>query len=547
MSHDVASADNNVTTLIDSHRNRLARRVAFLPPDADMSVATALPPGAMTYEELGSACETVAGGLRRLGLTAGERVLIFLPMSRAMYVAMFAVQRLGAIAVFLDSWARRDQLGYCAELTEPRMMIAPELAYLACDRVKQVREIPLRIVVGPHERAYLASLERIEGDRDRAPIEPVRPETTALITFTTGSSGRSKGANRTHAFLLAQHAALDKVIPYGDSDVDLPTFPIFSLNNVAGGVTTALPAIDLARPSETDAAVLAQQIQRQGVSCCTLSPSLLRGLARYCSESGDRLCRLRRVVTGGAPVSREDVSAMQAAAPEAEILVLYGSTEAEPIAHVSGGEMLAEAASPGTPVGPLVSGLDHKLLRVNKNPIALDERGWKPWLAPEGQVGELTVAGAHVCRGYYRDDEAFRRTKIVDRSGVVWHRTGDVGYLDSRGWLHLVGRVHNAILRAGELLYPVTAEILMRAVPGVKRCAYLGLPHASLGEAAVAVVSPDPGAQREGVERAVREALRGGGVVLDRLVFVEEVPMDPRHHSKVEYQTLRERITGTEG
>jgi long-subunit acyl-CoA synthetase (AMP-forming) len=93
---------------------------------------------------------------------------------------------------------------------------------------------------------------------------------------------------------------------------------------------------------------------------------------------------------------------------------------------------------------------------LNKGPIALDERGFEPWLVSAGEPGEVVVAGAHVCRGYFKDEDAFTRTKIVEADGTVWHRTGDVGYLDEAANLHLVGRVHNTIVRAGELLYPVT-------------------------------------------------------------------------------------------
>jgi acyl-CoA synthetase (AMP-forming)/AMP-acid ligase II len=465
-------------------------------------------------------------------------------MSGPMYVAMFGAQRCGAIAVFLDSWARREQLGFCAALTEPRMMIAPENAYLACRHVPEIGAIPLKVVAGPHQGTYAASLEEIGHGRDTSPIEPVPADGTALVTFTTGSSGHPKGADRTHAFLMAQHAALSRVIPYHAEDRDLPVFPIFSLNNVASGVTTVLPAIDLARPRPSDGAALASQVRDHAVSSCTLSPSLLRGVASHCKDSGLRLEGLRRVVTGGAPVSREDIAAIQAAAPRAEILVLYGSTEAEPIAHVTGEEMLARSDAPGTLVGPFVPGLDHHLLQVTREPITLDERGWEPWLAPAGRPGEVAVAGDHVCRGYYKDDEAFRRAKVVDPRGRVWHRTGDVGYLDQQGYLHLVGRVHNAILRAGELLYPVTPEILMRAVDGVRNGAYLGLPDPELGEAAVAVISLTDAADRDRVEAAVRRALRGAGVAVDRVQFVPDIPMDPRHHSKVEYEKLRATLLG---
>ena len=92
----------------------------------------------------------------------------------------------------------------------------------------------------------MASLAELVAARQDRPLEPVRGEDPALITFTTGSSGRPKGAERSHRFLCAQHLALDREIPYRPDDIDLPVFPVFALNNLAGGVATVLPAIDLA-------------------------------------------------------------------------------------------------------------------------------------------------------------------------------------------------------------------------------------------------------------------------------------------------------------
>ncbi len=540
-----ARTENNVTSLVESHRERAAQRAAFRWARVERGGVDVSRHEAMTYGELGRRVEVVAGGLRRLGLRPGDRVLVFLPMSAAMYVTMFAAQRVGAAAVFLDSWARRDQLGFCTALAEPTMMVAPERAYAAARSVTELAAIPVKVVVGPHTGEYTAALEELELGPLGQAIEPVEVDATALITFTTGSGGRPKGADRTHEFLLAQHAALRSVIPYLEGDVDLPVFPIFSLNNVATGVSTVLPAVDLAQPAPGDGATLVAQICDQGVTCCTLSPSLLRAVAAHCQAAGTSLPGLRRVVTGGAPVSREDIASVRAAAPGAEIWVLYGSTEVEPIAHVEARDILARPpGEPGTLVGPIVHGLRCRLLTVNKRPVALDERGFEPWLADPGQPGEVVVAGAHVCRGYYRDEDAFTRAKIVDRDGTVWHRTGDVGYLDPDANLHLVGRVHNTIVRAGRLLYPVTPEILMRLTEGVRQAAYVGLPDRELGECAAAVVSLRPGAGREHVEAAVRRVLGREGVPIDLFSVVDEIPMDPRHHSKVEYAVLRERLAG---
>ena len=172
------------------------------------------------------------------------------------------------------------------------------------------------------------------------PVAPVEKEHTALITFTTGSSGTPKGADRTHRFLAAQHYALNRHLPYVEGDVDLPVFPIFSLNNLAAGVNTVIPAIDVGTPSDRDSLILMAQMKSQNVTCVTLSPGLLNGLSKYCLDNKITLPGLRRIITGGAPVSRDDTKRIKSVCPNAEILILYGSTEVEPMGHISASEML---------------------------------------------------------------------------------------------------------------------------------------------------------------------------------------------------------------
>jgi len=542
-------AANNVISFLDVHGRETPGRPALLwhPPRAVAAWladrSSPLRHDAMTYGELLTRTTAVAAGLRRLGLRSGDRVFLFVPMSAELYVAMFAIERVGAIAVFLDSWARRDQLGHCIRLTEPSAFIALEMAWAYVADVPEVRSIGMRVVVGPHQGAYAASLDDLGKETGDSPIESKAADDTALITFTTGSSGVPKGANRTHAFLASQHRAIDRCLPYGDSDVDLPTFPIFALNDMAGGVTTLLPAVDLARPAATDGRVLAAQIRAVGVTCATLSPSLLLAVARAAIEEevdeAPPLASLRRVATGGAPVSRDDVALFCRAAPEAELHILYGSTEIEPIAHLEASEMPEETGEEGVCVGRIAEGLGHRLLRLHHGPIECGPDGWRGLDVPRGEVGELAVSGEHVCRDYYRNDEAFRANKIVDGEGAVWHRTGDLCRIDAEGRIWLVGRVHNAILRGGRMLFPVRPEVTMKRLPFVRAAAYIGLPDAALGERAVAAFSVRPGEPRADFAALVRAALEAESLPADEVVEVDEIPLDPRHHSKVEVQRLR--------
>jgi len=525
---------NNVIHLLHKHTAVHPNRLAFI-WDSEESI---------TYKKFTQKISSTANGLKKLGINKGDRVLIFLPLSIDLYLSMFAVQQLGAVAVFLDSWARKDQLSLCAEVAAPKAMISFERAYIGLQDIPELGKIPIKIVAGPSIQSYSAQLEALSERIEDCPVEPMTLDGTALITFTTGSSGIPKGANRTHRFLAAQHDALEKVIPYLEEDTDLPTFPIFALNNLASGVSTLLPQIDLANPSPRDGEILANQILKHQISCTTLSPSLFIKVASYCFDKNLQLPSLRRVVTGGAPISRDNVAQFKKIAPNAKILVLYGSTEVEPIAHIEADEMLAACdKGEGVNVGPISEELDYKFIRITKEPILFGERGWKKWEVEKGEVGELIVSGPHVCEGYYNNKEAFYRAKIRDDQGKIWHRTGDLGSVDSSGNLWFVGRVHNAILRDGKYLFPVQAELLLKKMPSVHQAAFLGLDDPLLGEKACVVLSlKSKRGDRNLLTEQISKLLEKHQIPVDEVKFVENIPMDPRHHSKVEYESLRKQL-----
>ena len=344
---------NNVISYIERHRAAFPDRPALRWVESanlarwDGLTATRLPHREISYGRFAEDIDRVAAALRDFGLKRGDRAIIFLPMGVLMYTALFAVQRLGAVAVFLDSWARRHQLGASAACVQPKIMISHRAAFDLVAGLPEFSGLSIRIIAGPGaDASFTARLEDLRQRDGAAPVEAVEPEETALITFTTGSSGVPKGANRTHRFLCSQHEALASLLPYEPADADLPAFPIFSLNNLASGVTTVVPALDLAQPGPRDAALLVTQFLHEGITCATLSPSMLVGVARFCADAGIHLPGLRRVVTGGAPISRDNVRDFLRIAPRAACWVLYGSTEVEPMAHIEAREMLAQPENP---------------------------------------------------------------------------------------------------------------------------------------------------------------------------------------------------------
>jgi olefin beta-lactone synthetase len=553
---------NNVCSFLDKHLEEIPDRpiLSWVSPEKlktwSFNINDPLPHDSVTVRELDQLVSRIGAGFTKLGIKKGDRVVVFVPMSLYLYAAMFALQKIGAIAVFLDSWARRDQLGLSAEAVDPIAMVSVEQAFHYMAEVKQIQSIPLKIVVGPAQGEYSARLESLMQTPELASITPVEREHTALVTFTTGSSGTPKGANRTHRFLAAQHYALNRHLPYESADADLPVFPIFSLNNLAAGVKTVIPAIDVGTPNDHDPLILIAQMKSTNTTCTTLSPSLLNAVSAFCLKHEIKLPFLRRIITGGAPVSRDDLIRITSVCPNAEVLVLYGSTEVEPMAHIEAKEMINQKDSDdpewveeGVNVGHMDEGLEVKYLKISKDPIYITKaQDWSEWEMPKGKVGEIIVAGEHVCESYFNNEEAFFRAKIRDERGVVWHRTGDLGRVDEQGNLWLVGRVHNAIKRGDTYAFPVRSEIIMKKLPFVKLCAYLGVEDATLGERTVCVYTVDQEKgtpSEETIEQQKNEIARimeKNQVPVDQIVFTNTIPMDPRHHSKVEYTVLREQL-----
>ena len=511
----------------------------------------------ISYRNFVDFTSRIASGYSNLGIKKGDRVIVFLPMVLNMYLALSALQRIGAIPVLLDSWTRHIHLKTCIDQVKPSAIISFDKAFILGRSIPELDTIPLKISVGSTTQKYSASLEELIHNSSILSITPVEQEDTALITFTTGSSGVPKGADRSHRFLAAQHYALSKCIPYYENDIDLPIFPVFSLNNVASGITTVLPAIDISTPKPTDSAILLSQIKNSDVNCATLSPSIFNNLSTYCIENKLEIPQLRRVVTGGAPISRNNVIDFKSIAKKAEIVMLYGSTEVEPISQISDKELLSfkskededpELVEEGVNVGHIVQGLKYKLIKIDKNPIKVSTRdNWKSIEVSNG-IGELIVAGEHVCQRYYKNPEAFSRAKIVDTDGTIWHRTGDLIRLDKEGYFWIVGRVHNAIQRAGTYVFPVRAEVVLKKLPFVAQAAYLGIPDPNLGEKTIVVIEFKDKTlllKYDNIktwELKIRDLFAKNSLPIDSILFVDSIPMDPRHHSKVEYAQLRQRI-----
>ena len=498
----------------------------------------------ISFAELWKSACILSGNLKRAGLNAGDRAIIMIPMSIDLYITLLAVVKSGAIAVFVDPWIPAKRMAAFANFAEPTAFIGIGKSHWLRFMEPELRKIDLTVTTGRRfagfpARYKLADLK--QGTPDWSLTE-VTQQAPALITFTSGSSAEPKGANRTHQFLRSQHQALNHEFPWCPADIDMPMFPIFALNNLVSGITSVIPNMDFKKVAEVQGATIARQMRLHSVTTCTASPPFIDRLCDQIDSSGTQP-ELRRVLTGGAPVSNRQLERWRSLMPESQVVVAYGSTEAEPVGHIDAVQRLElDPSEAGYCTGKTSELVQARVIHICKSVDDLQGRTLEELTLGPNQIGELVVSGQHVCRDYYRNPQATAENKLRDMAGNIWHRMGDTGRLDSDGRFWLAGRLHSTITRDSAFLHPQLIEqMLSNSVEGLTRVAAVGVTNESLGQACWIVAEVKSQKPETIVE--IQSQMQQHGFPCDNVVLVTNpLPVDPRHNSKIDYDALRQQL-----
>jgi olefin beta-lactone synthetase len=476
----------------------------------------------------------VAGQLRSFGLGHGDGVLLLHPVAAELYFVLVALFRLGCVAIFLDPSAGREHVAQCCAIFPPKAFFGSKKAQLMRWSVPALRHIPKAFCAG-----FFPGAQKLEFDETAKlfrEIAPVKPDAPALLTFTSGSTGRPKAALRTHGFLLAQYRALGESLQLPPGTHDLTTLPIFVLANLGSGVTSVLPDADLRSPGKIVPGPVLQQIERQRIQTTAASPAFISRLLDECERRGATIRSIETVFMGGAPVFPGLLRRAKASCPQAKIVAVYGSTEAEPMAEISLSDIAPEDFAAmeqghGLLAGRPVASISLRVMRENWGvPIApLDAQAFQELTAKTGEAGEIVVAGDHVLPGYLGGEGNAETKFTVD--GRPWHRTGDAGYLDEVGRLWLLGRCAGKIQDERGTLYPFAVECAAMQTASIRRAAL-----AAVGKRRVLAVEARGPISTDAILSSLSWAH------LDEVVQVEYVPVDKRHNAKVDYVALAEKL-----
>ncbi len=474
----------------------------------------------ISFGELARQVKETAAYFRSKGLSKGDRVLVFVPMNLDLYRIVLALFYMGATAVFLDEWVSKKRMEECCKVAQCRGFVGIFKARILSWFSSELRKIPVKTG---------SSIQRMTNG-DFGPAATLRTD-TALITFTTGSTGIPKAAKRTHGFLDAQFKALIEKIEPTDGDVDMPVLPIVLLINLGLGSTSVIADFKASKPNTIEPEKIATLMKKEKVSRMVSSPFFLKKMAAYIADRKIDLPDLKKVFTGGAPVFQSEASLYKLAFPKTRVEIVYGSTEAEPISGILAEELIiASIKERGLCVGPVYHGTQTRIIRITEEAITCSSADdFSKFILPMGDIGEIAVSGDHVLREYFNNDEALRRNKIFF-GNECWHRTGDSGYFDSSGRLFLTGRCSNLIYKDGQIISPFMQENLLMSISGVEMGTVL-----EIDSRVVAVVELHSGADMARVETRVNELCPE----VSSVKFIAEMPRDPRHNSKIDYARLK--------
>lgn len=433
----------------------------------------------VSYEDLSahverSAAALAAGGPGWPAITPGDRVAFYAGSSPELVIAHLAVLTLGGVAVPINLAYREREIGHILGDALPRLVVVDSDGG---ERIAAVEPEQRRSVEAVVPAAALAAAEGAPASR---PAGAPLPE-AALLVYTSGTTGASKGAVLTHDNLLATVTGLLAAWAWRPEDVLLLALPLFHVHGLVVGLHTALAAGATVRLHRRfDAARVAEELAAGEASLFFGVPTMYVRLIEEIRRRGlgpEAFSRLRLLCSGSAPLAAETFEAFREATGH-EILERYGMTEAGMILS----NPYAGPRVPGT-VGTPLPGVSVRVV----------DRETGENLAP-GETGELLVRGSNVFAGYRNAPEKTAESFVADRQGRRWFRTGDLARQNPEtGCYTLLGRRHELILRGGLNVYPREIEEVLEGLPGVAEAAVAGRPDPEYGEVPVAYVVPERG------------------------------------------------------
>jgi len=480
----------------------LASMVTESAARSPQATAVRLGQASLSYAELDERSARLATLLRERGLEHGDRVGVMLPNVLEFPVAYYGVLRAGCVVVPMNVLLKRREIAFYLQDSGAKLLLywhgfGEEAREGAAEAGAEAIEV--------EPAAFAATLDEHEPSPDLVETDE---EDTAVILYTSGTTGKPKGAELTHLNLF-RNADVSSRTTCGveAGDIVLGALPLFhSFGQTVGMNASIKVGACLTLVPKFDPAEALATIERDGVTHFYGVPTMFGALLHHPERESHDVSSLRTCITGGASMPVEVLRGFEDAF-EAVVLEGYGLSETSPVASSNHPGMERKPGSIGTPI----EGVEMKVVDEDDNEV------------PQGEVGEIVIRGHNIMKGYWERPDA---TEEAMRGG--WFHSGDMARVDEEGYFFIVDRKKDMIIRGGYNVYPREVEEILYEHPKIREAAVLGVPHDRWGEEIGAAVVLHEGEElsAEEVSAYVRERI--AAYKYPRTVwFLDDLPKGP--------------------
>jgi long-chain acyl-CoA synthetase len=465
-------------------------------------VAVKLDDAELTYAQLDQAAARVAGLLRERGVGSGDRVGIMLPNVPYFPACYYGALRRGAVVVPMNVLLKRREVAFYLSDSGAKLLFAwHDFGEAAQTGADEAGAECVLVAPGEFER-LLAEAEPVDEVAERD------PEDTAVILYTSGTTGQPKGAELTHSNLTRNVEAFLPLIDVDETSVVLGALPLFhSFGQTCGLNASVRTGACLTLIPRFDASKALEIIQRDHVTVFEGVPTMYAAMLHHPDRDAADISCLKVCASGGASMPAEVMRGFEQAFG-AKVLEGYGLSETSPVASFNQPDRERKPGSIGTPI----AGVEMKVVDDDGNEV------------PQGEPGEILIRGHNVMKGYWNKPEATAEAISDDR----WFKTGDMATIDEDGYFFIVDRKKDLIIRGGYNVYPREVEEVLYEHPAVREAAVIGVPHPELGEEVAAAVALKEGT--EVTEDELREYAKEQVAAYKyprKVWFVDELPKGP--------------------
>ena len=484
----------------------------------DIAITDATANVSITRPDFAARVATYAEELHQRGVRQGERIAVLVPPSIDLIAVVYACWRIGAITVIADRGLGLQGLKSAIRASRVSHVIGPVKAVVAACFLRWAPRASMVRLSTLASSPVVSKLEFVSAPEPKA-------DDLAAVLFTSGATGPAKGVRYTHRQLYAQRDALQKTYNIIPTDTFVAAFAPFALYGPALGIATGLADMDVTSPGTLTAAALDDACRRVGATMVFASPAALANVVKTATTDLPHLRSVRLVMSAGAPVPIKTLQEVSLLCPLAELHTPYGMTEALPVADVSLSDLIRIGSGRGVCVGKPVSGCEVRI---------------------DNETSELLVLAPWMSAGYdslWLTQHNARPILSVGSQSATWHRTGDLGHIDSDGNVWIEGRSVHVIHTSHGPVAPVPLEIAVEALLNVVRVAAVGIGPIDVQQIVIVVetIKGNDGPAEAELTRAVRTAL--APLTIASVWATKKLPVDIRHNSKIDRTAVSKKMS----